>query len=93
MEGSMKGKWTRGRRRVGMIDDLREGTSYETLKRRAQDQAGWRSYNYCNFLESLIFLMHFSLKYIVTLFYKKVRIKIVVCLLHESGPRGLKAYY
>jgi len=30
--------------------------------------------------------MHFFLKYIVTLFYKKLRIKIVVCLLRESGP-------
>jgi len=30
--------------------------------------------------------MYFFLKYIVTLFYKKLRIKIVVCLLRESGP-------
>jgi len=32
---------TRGRRSVGMIGDLREGSSYETLKRTAQDRAGW----------------------------------------------------
>jgi len=31
--------------------------------------------------------MYFFLKYIVTLFYKKLRIKIIVCLLCESGPR------
>jgi len=30
--------------------------------------------------------MYFFLKYIVTLFYKKLRIRIVVCLLRESGP-------
>jgi len=30
--------------------------------------------------------MHFFLKYIVTLFYKKLMTKIVVCLLRESGP-------
>jgi len=30
--------------------------------------------------------MYIFLKYIVTLFYKKLRIKIVVCLLRESGP-------
>jgi len=30
--------------------------------------------------------MYFYIKYIVTLFYKKLRIKIVVCLLRESGP-------
>jgi len=31
--------------------------------------------------------MYFFLKYIVILFYKKLRIKIVVSLLCESGPR------
>jgi len=32
--------------------------------------------------------MYFFLKYIVTLFYKKLRMKILVCLLRESrGPR------
>jgi len=32
--------------------------------------------------------MYFFLKYIVTLFYKKLRIQIVVCLLRESGPHA-----
>jgi len=36
MEGKMEGKRTRGRRRVGIIDDLREGNSYATLNRKAQ---------------------------------------------------------
>jgi len=31
--------------------------------------------------------MCFFLKYLVTLFYKKLRIKIVVSFLRESGPR------
>jgi len=30
--------------------------------------------------------MYFFQKYIVTLFYKKIRITIVVCLLRESAP-------
>jgi len=42
MEVLMEGKQTKGRR-VGMINDLRERNSYETLKRRAQYGAGWRS--------------------------------------------------
>jgi len=33
--------------------------------------------------------MCFFLKYIVTLFYKKLRIKIVGCLLGESGSRSV----
>jgi len=42
MEGRMEGKRTSGRRRVGMIDNLREGTLFEILKRKAQDRGGWR---------------------------------------------------
>jgi len=34
----------------------------------------------------------FYLKIIVTLFYKKLGIKIVVCLLRESGPRRLSPH-
>jgi len=34
IEGRMEGKRTRGRRRVGMIDDMREGSSYKTLKKK-----------------------------------------------------------
>jgi len=37
--------------------------------------------------------MYSFLKYIVTLFYKKLRIKIVVCLLRESGPWLSAEYY
>jgi len=33
--------------------------------------------------------MYFFLKYLVTLFYKKLRIKIVVSFLCESGPRDM----
>jgi len=33
--------------------------------------------------------MYFFLKYIVILFYKKLGIKIVVCLLRESGLRDV----
>jgi len=50
MEGRIEGKRTGGRRRVGMIDDLREGTSYKILNRRAQDRAGWRSWTPGTFL-------------------------------------------
>jgi len=35
--------------------------------------------------------MYFFLKYLVTLFYKKLRIKIVVSFLCESGPRFIKS--
>jgi len=31
-------------------------------------------------------MQYFFIKYIVTLFYKKLRIKIVVSFLRESGP-------
>jgi len=37
--------------------------------------------------------MYFFLKYIVTLFYKKLRIKILVCLLRESGPWILNHFF
>jgi len=36
--------------------------------------------------------MCFFLKYLVTLFYKKLRIKIVVSFLCESGPWTLRTY-
>jgi len=39
MEGRMKGKRTRGKRRIGMIDELMEGT-YMEMKRRAEDRVG-----------------------------------------------------
>ena len=37
MEGSMKGKRTRGRTRMGMIDDLMDGM-YAEMERRAEDR-------------------------------------------------------
>ena len=39
--GRMEGKRQRGRPRLGMIDDLKEG-SYESMKRRAEDRERWR---------------------------------------------------
>ena len=41
LEGRMEGKRQRGRPRLGMIDDLKEG-SYESMKRRAEDREVWR---------------------------------------------------
>jgi hypothetical protein len=43
IEGRMVGKRPRGRRRVGMIDDLKEG-SYVIMKRRAEDRDVWKSW-------------------------------------------------
>jgi len=39
LERRIEGKLTRGRKRVVMVDDVREGNPYETLKRKAQDRA------------------------------------------------------
>jgi len=39
----MEEKRTRGRRRIGMIDELMEGT-FRQMKRRAEDRVGWRSW-------------------------------------------------
>jgi len=41
LEGRMEGKRRRGRPRMGMIDELKEG-SYVNMKRRADDREGWR---------------------------------------------------
>ena len=41
IEGRMEGKKPRGRRRFGMLEELKEG-SYEKMKRRAQDRDAWR---------------------------------------------------
>ena len=43
MEGRMEGKRGRGRPRLGMISDLKEG-SYVNMKRRAEDREAWRSW-------------------------------------------------
>ena len=42
LEGKMEGKRGRGRKRIGMIDELMENELYEDLKRRAEDRQGWR---------------------------------------------------
>ena len=44
IEGRMAGKRTRGRKRVGMLDDLLGKESYEQLKRRAEDRMSWRNW-------------------------------------------------
>ena len=42
LEGKMKGKRGRGRKRIGMIDELMINERYGDLKRRAEDRQGWR---------------------------------------------------
>ncbi len=43
MEGRMEGKRGRGRPRIGMIDELKEG-SYVIMKRKTEDREKWRSW-------------------------------------------------
>jgi hypothetical protein len=43
LEGRMVGKKPRGRPRMGMIDDLKEGSCTE-MKRRAEDRYKWRAW-------------------------------------------------
>jgi len=40
IKGRMELKRTRGRRRIGMIDELMERT-YGQMKRREEDRVGW----------------------------------------------------
>jgi len=40
-EGRMKGKATRGRKRIHLLSDLTENRSYTEVKREAQNRAGW----------------------------------------------------
>ena len=42
MEGKMEGKRGRGRKRIGVIDELMINEQYGDLKRRAEDRQGWR---------------------------------------------------
>ena len=41
IEGRMKGKPTRGRRRIQMLHDLANDDGYVALKRAAEDREGW----------------------------------------------------
>ena len=43
MEGKLKGRRARGRPRIGMLNELKEG-SFATMKRRAEDRENWKSW-------------------------------------------------
>ena len=43
LEGRMNGKRLRGRPRIGMLEELKEG-SYEDVKRRAHNREVWRNW-------------------------------------------------
>ena len=40
-EGRMKGRSTRGRKRIQLLDDLANGKDYASLKREAEDRSIW----------------------------------------------------
>jgi len=42
IEGRIRGKPTRGRRRIQMLQDLANDGGYVALKRAAEDRDGWR---------------------------------------------------
>jgi len=42
IEGRMKGKPTKWRRRIQMLHDLANGDGFVALKRAAEDREGWR---------------------------------------------------
>ena len=44
IEGRMEGKRPRGRRRMGMLDDLKDRQSYAELKSKAEDRNEWRNW-------------------------------------------------
>ena len=41
-EGRMKGRSTRGRKRIQLLDDLADGKDYASLKREAADRSMWK---------------------------------------------------
>ena len=43
MEGRMEGRRPKGRPRIGMLEELKEG-SYANMKRRAENRSGWRNW-------------------------------------------------
>ena len=44
LEGRMEGKRGRGRQRKGIVDDLKDGETYEVMKRRAGNRTAWREW-------------------------------------------------
>ena len=44
MEGKMEGKRVRGRKRIGMLNELLDGGTYADMKKRARDRRGWREW-------------------------------------------------
>ena len=43
IEGRLEGKCARGRKRIMMMDDIRNGKIYDEMKRKAEDRKLWRS--------------------------------------------------
>ena len=43
LEGRMEGKRPRGRKRIGMLEELKEG-SFKIMKRRARNRVAWRDW-------------------------------------------------
>ena len=43
LEGTMEGRRVKGRPRLGMLDEIKEG-SYVDMKRRSEDREGWKNY-------------------------------------------------
>ena len=44
IEGRMEGKRGRGRKRFGMLDDIKNGEEYVVMKRRAENREKWRNW-------------------------------------------------
>jgi len=44
IEGKFDGRNGRGRSRIGMLDDLKEGETYDVMKLKAIDREFWRSW-------------------------------------------------
>ena len=43
MEGRMEGRRGQGRKRMRMLEELYDGESYGSMKRRAEDRIMWKS--------------------------------------------------
>jgi len=41
-EGRTKGRSTRGRKRIQLLDDMADGKDYASLKREAEDRSMWK---------------------------------------------------